>query len=494
MLRRLIIAALTVAMLGVAAGCGGTKEKGKAVVIADPLAEALAHAPADASVLAVVDTAPRRGASAALARLLAGGLSGGGLGVLDERSDDPAPAKPLSTGSVVEWRPRGDLDRRFSARVVADGGELGEQLGRREDAGAIERAGEDGDYALYTDRLGGALARRGPVLLTGPDVGTLRAVLRRRRDARAQWTPKLLAQRTLGLPRGAIARIAIDARAELDRAAPAARRLPWVATLDRAAVTLTPEQNALRVRVRSSVSAGVAAEELPLALGPQPPRVRGNAAATASVREPRQTLTFLRRAVDLLDPERLAGLRVAETLVDRFANVSFQEDLLDQLRGSATVTSTDGQTVTLRSELEDPDRTAGALARLDRLATFGGPLADLLGVDTGGFDVDEADDVYSLTQEKRLLVKLAVVDGLLVASTDPRADVKAAARAPLEPAAPALGAFRASLVPAFLTALLPRLGAGRASPGLLETLGTAVLTARAAPDGLDAQVVVPIRG
>ncbi|MBA2348464.1 MAG: hypothetical protein H0V81_09230 [Solirubrobacterales bacterium] len=490
MLRRLIIAAFAAALLGVLGGCGDKKED-RSVVITDPLAEALAHAPADAAVLAVVDTARRRGASASLARLLAGGLTGGVIGT-DTGSGDRAPGGPLTTGNVVVWSPRTGLRGRFSARVVADGERLGEQLARREDAGALERVGEDGDYTLYIDEAGGAVARRGPVFVTGPGPDALRTVLERRRRRQAQWTPALLRERTLGLPLGAIARVSVDAGAELARTGAAAGRLPWVGALQRVAVTITPEVRALRVRVRASVAEGLPADAFPLAPGAEPPRIRGAGTAVASVREPRQTLGFLRRAIDLLDPERLADLRTAEALVDRFANVSLQEDLIDRLAGSATVTSTDGRTVTLRSELDDPERTAGALGRLSTLATIGGPLAGLVGIDTGGLDVDEDDGVYTLTQDRELLVRLTVVDDLLVASNDPRADLKAAARAPVR-SAPALGAFRATLDPAFLAQGLPQLGLPRADPGLLASFGAAVLTARAEADGLDAQLILPVR-
>ncbi len=490
MLRRLAIAAIAVALVLLLGGCGG-KAAERDVVIADPLAEALAHAPADASVLAVIDTARQEGASAALAALLAGGLAGGVVGT-EAGGGDATGFGPATTRNVVVWSPRTDLRRRFTARVVGDGGRLGRQLETRREAGALEGLGEDGDYTLYTDRTGDALARRGPVLVTAPSADELRSVLRRRRSRQAQWTPALLRERTLGLPGGAIARVALDAQAELERTGAAARGLPWVAALRRVALTLTPEVGALRVRLRASLPDGVPAEALPLETGTAPPRVRGSGTAVASVRGPRQTLGFLRRSVELLDPGRLAALRSAEGLVERFANVSLQEDLLDQLTGSATLTSSDGRTFTLRSELDDPGRTAGALGRLNTLATIGGPLAGLVGVDTGGLDVDESGDVYTLTQDRELLVRLAVVDGLLVASNDPRADLKAAARARVD-TPPALGAFRAALDPLFLARGLPLLGLPPVAPGLLGAFGPAVLTARGEGDGLDAQLILPVR-
>ena len=496
MVRRVILLAIGAVLVAAMVGCGG--KEAKAVTIADPLAEALAHAPAGAAVLAVVDTAPQRGPSAALARLAAGALASGGAGGLDVGAGAvagaPAPAGPLDAGVVVVWSPDGRTGQQFTARVVADGPALGKQLETRREAGALTARGDDGDYALYTERAGGALARRGPVLVSAPDLAALRAVLRRRRDGRAQWTPRLLAERTLGLPATALARVALDAQALVARRGGDARRLPWVAALRRAAVTLTPEVGALRARIRVTTAPGLAPAELPLVTGAAPPAVHGSGPLTASVRGPRQTVEFLRRTLDLLDPALLGGLRDAEGLLDRYAGVSLQQDLTDQLTGSATVTSRDARTFTLRSDLADPERTRDALGRVGTLARFGGPLAGLVGVDLNGFDVDEQDEVFTIKQNGDLLARLAVVGKVLVASTDPRADLKAAGQAPAGATPPSAGALRATLSPGFLRdGLLPRLGAAGVGPGVLEPFGDAVLLARSAPDGLDAQLILPVR-
>lgn len=481
--------AIGAVLVTVVLGCGGKKES-PAVVIADPLAESLAHAPADAAVLAVVDTRPRSGPSAALARLVAKGLGGGVIG-----ADDGASAGGgLDTGTVVVWSPDGSAARRFTARVLADGRLLGEQLDRREKAGALARQPDDGDYAVYRERQGGALARRGPVLVSAPDLPQLQAVLRRRRDRRAQWTPTLLRQRTLGLPQGAIARVALDAQPLL-RSRPAALRLPWVAALRRVALTISPEVGVLRLRARASVAPGVAPADLPLAVGAQPPVPRGAAPLVAGIRDPRQTIGFARRATELLDPGALQDLDSAQELLDRYAGVDLQKDVIDQLTGTATLTSRDGRRFTLRSDLQDPGRTQDALGRLGTLSRFGGPLARLAGVDLGGFALDEQDGTYTLERDDRLVLRLAVVDGALVASNDPAADLQAAGRAPAGRPAPADGALRATLTRAFLAdGLLPRLGTGRVPASTLASFGNALLLARGAPDGLDAQLIVPVRG
>jgi len=490
-----VAAALAVAVTG----CG-TKEKD--VVIADPIAEALAHAPADAAALALIATDTAAGPGAALARLarrfpgielvLAQGQAtlGQRLGL-----DYATEVEPLLGNPLVLWSVDGSAERRFAAWVVRDGDRLGELLEGRKRSGALAAAPAVGGYALFVRRDGGAYARRGPLLVSAPDLASLRTVLARRQAGRGQWSPALLRERGLGLPEGAVARVALDARALVARRGGSARRVPWVAALERAALTVSTAAGGLRVRARASTDAGrLAPNDVPIAGGVEPPATRGSGRIVAAVREPQQTLRFARRAVDLLDPQRLDGLRRAEEVLGRYARVSVQEELIDRLTGTATVTSRDARTVTLRAELDDPGRTADALGRLGALARLSGPLADLTGVDLGGIGVEGRDGgSYLVTQDGRLLVALAVVDGALVASNSPGADLVAAARAPAAPRAPTAGSFRANLDAELLKdQLVSRLGLPAFARGALAPLGAARITARGERELFDVQLVLPV--
>ena len=486
------------------AGCGNQGEK--KTVIADPVAEALAHAPADAALLAVVTTDPAIGPGRAAARLTAR-FAGGALVIgqaramltgrlgLDERELGPLLAHP-----AVVWSPDGSMARCFAAWVVRDEERLGELLAARVRTGALEEVpapGGDavrGEAARYTGRGGGAFARRGPLLVGAPDLASLDDVLRRRAGGRGQWSRALLRERDLGLAEpDAVARVLLDAQALVVRADPAYARIRWVAGIRRAVITATPEAGGLRVRARAS-TAGLRAADLPIATGVAPPQTRGTGRLVAAVRGPRQALAFVREVTDLLDPRRLAALRQVEDVLGRYARVSAQADLLDRLTGTATLTSPDGRRLTLRAELDDPVRTADALERVGALARFGRPLADLAGIDLGGLDVQESGGRSAITQDGRLLGALAVVDGVLVASNDPDADLVAAARAPEAAApAPAAGALRTTVDSELVKDLLvARLGLPAFARGALAPLGDVILTARGEVGVLDAQVVVPV--
>ncbi len=490
---------LLAALVVVLGGCGKKEDK---VVIADPVAEALAHAPADAAALAVVATDTKGGPAAAL-EALAERFSGGDL-VLGQGESalarrlglDPGALRSLRGNPLVAWSPDGSTTRLFAAWVTRDAKRTGQLVDAQEDDGALEGAPGVGDYALYTRRGGGALARRGPLLVTAPDLAALREVLRRRAAGRGQWTRALLGQRELGLPaEGASVRVALDAHRVLAPRAGRAARTRWVAALRRGALVATPVGGGLRVHARvSTAPSGLTAADLPLSTGVAPPATRGRAPILAAVRGPQPALRFARRVTDLLSPRRLDGLRRAEELLRRYARVDLQEDVLDRLSGTATLTTRDGRVGTLRSDLDDPGRVADALGRIGTLARFGGPLAQLAGVDLGGFDVEERDGRYVLTQDGVLLVALKLVDGALVASTEPGADLDAAGRAPAAPRpAPTAGSFRATVAADLVRQrIADRLGL----PGLVRTalgpLGDPVLTARAELDHLDVQLVVPI--
>jgi hypothetical protein len=473
-------------------------------VIADPVAEALAHAPADAPVLAVLATDAAGGPGATLARLAqrfpgidlvlgqAQATLGARLGL-----DYATELRPLLRHPLVLWSAEGLAGPRFAAWVVRDGAKLGELLEARKASGALAAAPPVAGYARYTHRSGRAYARRGPLLVSAPDLARLEDVLRRRQAGRGQWSPRLLRERGLGLAEGgAVARVALDARALVARGGADLPRVPWVAALERAALTVTPEDGGLRVHARASTDAReLAPDDVPIAAGVEPPETRGSGPLVAAVRDGRQTLGFVRRVVDQLDPKRLDGLRQAEEVLARFARVSVQGDLVDRLAGSATLTSRDGRTLTLRADLDRPGVTADALERLGALARLGGPLASLAGIDLNGIAVAErARGTYVITQNGKLLVALAIVEGALVASTDPGADFAAAARAPAARRPPTAGAFRATIDAELLTDQLVRLGLPAFARGALAPLGGLIVTARGERELFDVQIVVPVAG
>ena len=474
-------------------GCGSREE----AVIADPVAEALAYAPADAAVLAVVATDTSAGLGAESARSGGAGLVRAQAQAafregLDLDGDD---VRPLLGRPLVIWSTDGSAGTRFAAWVVRDEERLGELLEAKMGSRALSAAPGFGDFALYRLRDGGAYARRGPVIVSAPDLDSLRAALGRRQAGGEQWSPQLLRERGLGLPAGALARVMLDAQALVARRGGSAERIAWVAALERAAFTVTPEAGGVRVRARASTDAeALSPDDVPVAPGEEAPDTRGDGRIVLALRDPSQTLRFARSVVDLLDPSRLDGLRAAEMVLDRFGGVSVEEDFVGNLAGSATFTSDDGRELTLRADLENPKVTEDALRRLGKLGRLGGPLANLAGIDVGGIGVEERDGVSIITQGGTPLLAAAVMDGALVASTNPDADLLAAAGAPAEPPEAQAGALRATVDEQFVEGVLTGLGLPALAGSALVLDGPLVVTARGEGDRFDVELLLPIAG
>jgi hypothetical protein len=354
---RLLAVAVVLAVGG--AGCAKGED---AVVIADPVAEALAHAPADAAALAVVATDAAEGPGAALVAL-AQRFPGVELvraqlqAVVGDRLglDVEEELRPLLGHPLALWSDDGDPARRSAAWVVRDGTHLGELLEARARRGALTASGAEGEYAVFARRGGGAYGRRGPVLVTAPDEAALRGVLRRRAAGRGQWSAPLLRERGLGLPEG---------RSRASRWTPARWSSGGAGRC--AAYRGWPGSSARRSRSRRWAAA-CASTPAPAPrrsrrptcrwpAGVEPPATRGRAPLVAAVRGPGQTLAFARRVTELLDPGRLDALDRTAEVLRRYARVDLQEDLVDRLTGSATLTSPDGRRLTLAPSSTIPRR------------------------------------------------------------------------------------------------------------------------------------------
>ena len=159
----------------------------------------------------------------------------------------------------------------------------------------------------------------------------------------------------------------------------------------------------------------------------------------AAVRSPAQTLSFLRSAglLPALDVLRRAPGFLRPDLTD-----------LGPRRRSSPPT---GERLTVRFTPPDPGDWSTKLARLDALSgliRFAG-LADVR-IDR------EPTGAYSIESDGAFAGRVGVYDRVVVVSTDPRADLAAAARAPLaQPVPDAAGALTLHLAPALFGTLLP---------------------------------------
>jgi hypothetical protein len=272
----------------------------------------------------------------------------------------------------------------------------------------------------------------------------------------------LFDKRLAGLP-DSPARIAFDPRV----LAPQIANTAWGKALRDGAAALTIEGARIALPFRLTTSP-VNPKDLPIATGAQAPSTRGSAPIVAATRSPAQTLRFLR------DAGRLPALDV----LDRAPG--FLKPDLDDLGPDGTITTADAKVFTVRLTPPDPGDWATKLDRLDALSgliRFTG-LADV--------KIDKRDGVYTIEQDGELVARAAVYGRVVMLSTDPAANLQAAANAPAKPPpAGAAGALTLNLSADLFLSALPSLvqghvgdveGWARAEP--TQTTGELGLTVR----------------
>jgi hypothetical protein len=244
-------------------------------------------------------------------------------------------------------------------------------------------------------------------------------------------------KRLAGLPRSS-ARVAFNPR-EL---APQVADTAWGRALNDGAAALTIEGERIALRFKLS-NDPVKPQDLPIATGTQAPPTHGSAPVVAAARAPAQSLRFL----------QASGLLPALDVLD--GAPGFLKPDLDNLGPDATITTADAKVFTVRFTPPDPGDWATKLDRLDALSgliRFTG-LADVR--------IDKRGDVYTIEQDGRLAARAAVFGRVVVLSTDPRADLRAAANAPARPPpAGAAGALTLNLSAALFEPALPSLVQG----------------------------------
>jgi hypothetical protein len=287
-----------------------------------------------------------------------------------------------------------------------------------------------------------AVEREGTVVIA-PSAAALRASLAGAR-VRARTARATFDRRFARLPASST-RVAFNPRALLAAGSPALARTAWGRSLRAGAAVLIVR--GARLVAAFDISAdprGLSAASLPIVTGAGAPRAEGRGPVVAAVRSPAQTLSFLRSA----------GLLPALDVLRRAP--SFLRPDLSQLGPQATIVAADQQTLTVRLTPPDPEDWSTKLARLDALSgliRFAG-LADVR-IDR------EADGFYSIESDGAFAGRVGVDERVVVFSTDPRADLRAAARAPTaSPVPDAAGALTLRVAPSLFDPLLPALARG----------------------------------
>jgi hypothetical protein len=430
------------------------REDEKGAAVGDPLAEALAFAPAAAPVVAQFDVQPGAQQGQALrdlartfpaARFAADGVRGSvrSLG-FDADADLPS----LLGGPLVVWGPASALTGLTSSvsamqlelTPVLRAGATAAVVGRSADdvQAVLERAVDEGrlrelpdvapgvsQYALPGDagRLG---VRDGDLVLAATTARVREAFALR--DRQGGLTRATFEQRLGPLNRPALIRAVAAPRALIGARA---HGVPWVDALRGGALAVRIEQPGVRLRVHLGTDpARVTDAELPLAPGGEPPTpAPGRRPIFAGVRNLAQTIRVFDAAKGGLDVPFLKSLTTALATLDAvkgplktFGRIDVDAALIDQLTGTTTITPESGNTLALRAELHDggPLRTA-----LDRIAAVPDFAVRLAGVD---LNVEHAgSDAYTITRDDRPYLKVAVLGSTLVVTNDLRAGLQAIA-------------------------------------------------------------------
>lgn len=438
----------------------GGDEKPKPAV-ADPLAEALGFAPASSELVVTVDAPPgsqQRARLAELTRTFPAARFGedalrtgvGRLG-LDADRDLPVllggPLVIAASGAAVPPLTRAIQGLSVDLAPVLRTGAVAAVVGRSADdvADVFARATEEGrlrklaDVAPGVDQYAipgeaGRVGVRAADVVVAADSARLREAYalhdRGGGMTRAAYTARL----------GPLAGPALIHVAALPRAliGAGARGVAWVDALRSGALAVRIEKPGVRVRAHLATDpARLTPQDLPLAPGAAPPTpAPGRAQVYAGVRGLDQTIRVLDAARGDLHVPFLASITGALDALDRvkgplktFGRIDVDAALIDQLTGTTTITR-EPNGVAFRAELRDGDPLRTALDRIAAIPDFAIDLANVTDL-----DLDKAgDDAYEVRRNGRTFLRVAVLNDVLVVTTDLTAGLRAIAdRKPQRP-------------------------------------------------------------
>ncbi len=507
-----VVGLLVVALAGGAYLLAVNDEPKQKAAVDDPLAEALAFAPAASPVVAQFDVQRGSKQGNALrdlartfpaARFAADGVRQAvrGLG-LDADADLPS----ILGGPVIVAGPA-SAARGLSASItslaldlpaIVRAGATAAVIGRSKDdvAAVLDRATSDGrlrklsdiptgiqQYALPDDaaRLG---VRDGAVVLAR-DAQTLQRAYALH-DNKGGLTRETFDERLGPLADvPALIRATAQPRALISAKA---EGVPWVDALRSGSLAVTIEKPGVRLRVHLATDpTKLKPTDLPIAPGEEPPRpAPGTRPINVAIRDIGQTIDVLDAAKGGLDlpflkpvQDALATLDSVKGPLKTFGRIDIDAALIDQLTGTTTITPEAGDTLALRAELAD----GGPLrAALNRLAAIPDLALDLANV---SLNVDRDGETYIITRNDKAFLKAAVLGNTLVVTNDLKVSLRGIAdREPQ--AAPNRGALAFRIGGAALQdQLITRLGLPDLARLVIGGFGGIGGTARAELGGVD---------
>lgn len=283
----------------------------------------------------------------------------------------------------------------------------------------VTRDGEASGAQLYEDGSGNPFAVEGSTLVVANSKQALETALETR-DTEDRLDAGRVEQAMGEIPEDALIRIYLDVGALL-RASPDAQqalKVKWVEALRTGGIgfAFAGERMAIDINLNTDPE-GLAEDDLPIAAGPQAPRLLDHdGEIQAGLRDPAQLLAFVESVARTTDREELAGLAAGRAQVERRLDIDFERDVLSQLR-SLAIAGMDGR-FGVRSELDDPQRFERTLAKLVNVLpdlAEGATGEDVRLTEPGG-----GDDFYDLTTADGDRIVFGVVDGAFVLAENAR--------------------------------------------------------------------------
>jgi hypothetical protein len=412
----------TICALGLAlgaAGCGGGSEGG------DALDNALGYVPADSPFVATLGTdvegkqiksiqkiVDRFPFSGQVKSQLEQGLSQADLDF--EKDVKPALGNEFVVGALdAESFTADDADARVIGAIQAKDKDALQNLLAKSKAKEI---GEKDGAKLYSTTDDATVAVEDDTFLVANSRKDLEAAIERH-DGDDRMTKDRFDGAFEGLPEDALLRTFFDVKQLLDADPDTedARKVEYVSAMRDLGLTASFADDAVDVDFRLGTEGGRLEDaDLPFAAGQEsPPVIEADGEVGFGLRDPAQILRFGETAGQAIDPGGFGDYETGKRAIERQLDVSIEDDVLAQLGGDVSATTSIDGKFGVRSALTDAPafrRTLGKIARaLPRLA--GGALGEVT-PPSGG------DGLYSLDTQDGMRIFFGVVGETFVLAND----------------------------------------------------------------------------
>jgi len=413
---------LAILALGLAfgiAGCGGGSESG------GPLDNALGYLPADSPFVATLATDPEGKQVKSIEKILGRfPFAGQVRGQLDqaleqqdldyERDLKPALGNEFVVGALdAKSFTADDTEARVIGAIQAkDKGAL-EKLLEKTKAREI---GEKDGAKLYETSDGDVAAIDEDVFLVGNNRADLEAAIDRH-DGDDRMTEDRLNQGVEGLPDDALVRMFVDVKQllDIDPGTADARKVEYVSAMRDFGLTASFAEDAVDVDFRLGTEAeGLEDADLPFAAGEQSPAViEADGEVGFGLRDPAQIFRFGETTGQAIDPAAFGQYETGKRTLERQLDLSFEDDVLAQLSGDVSATTSIEGKFGVRSALTDAPAFERTLAKVARAlpSISGGAIGSVLPPKRG-------DDLYSLVTQTGMPILFGVVGESFVLAND----------------------------------------------------------------------------